>query len=75
MGGWIINTDKSRLVPQQSFEWLGIHYDLENYKIKNTDQLSILPFSNTGNCRSGLVHETQTYEHTGGRELDGGNSL
>ena len=37
--GWIINTDKSRLVPQQAFEWLGIHYDLENYKVKNTDQV------------------------------------
>ena len=37
--GWIINTEKSRLVPQQAFEWLGIHYDLRTYKVRNTHQV------------------------------------
>ena len=32
--GWIINTEKSRLVPSQVFEWLGVHFDLTNHTAK-----------------------------------------
>ena len=33
--GWIINTEKSRQVPQQAFEWLGLYYDLRSYTVRN----------------------------------------
>ena len=36
--GWIINMEKSRLIPSQTFEWLGIHYDLKQYRVQNTIQ-------------------------------------
>ena len=26
--GWILNTEKSRLIPAQEFTWLGVHFDL-----------------------------------------------
>ena len=29
--GWIINTEKSRLTPTQVFEWLGVHFNLNNH--------------------------------------------
>ena len=35
--GWIINMEKSRLEPQQVFEWLGIHYNLKKYEVRNTE--------------------------------------
>ena len=35
--GWIINREKSRLEPQQAFEWLGVHYNLKTYEVRNTD--------------------------------------
>ena len=34
--GWIINTEKSRLIPQQVFNWLGVHYNLLNHTVQNT---------------------------------------
>ena len=34
--GWIINTEKSRLTPQQAFEWLGIQYNLKSYRVQNS---------------------------------------
>ena len=34
--GWIINFEKSRLDPQQVFEWLGMQYDLDRFNIRNT---------------------------------------
>ena len=29
--GWILNTEKSRLLPAQVFEWLGVHFDLTTH--------------------------------------------
>ena len=34
--GWIINMEKSRITPQQSFEWLGIQYNLKTHRVSNT---------------------------------------
>ena len=36
--GWIINMEKSRLIPKQMFEWLGIQYDLKQYRVQNTNK-------------------------------------
>ena len=35
--GWILNLEKSRTEPQQVFEWLGVHYNLVDYTLKNTE--------------------------------------
>ena len=32
---WSINTEKSRMEPQQVFNWLGVHYNLVDYKVQN----------------------------------------
>ena len=35
--GWIVNMRKSRLHPSQSFQWLGLHWDLSLYHCNLTD--------------------------------------
>ena len=37
--GWIINMEKSRLVPQQAFEWLGVDYNLKSFTVRNTTRM------------------------------------
>ena len=39
--GWIINMEKSRLVPQQAFEWLGVDYELRSFTVKNTTRMCL----------------------------------
>ena len=36
--GWIVNMEKSRLTPQQDFEWLGIQYNLKTHRVTNTSK-------------------------------------
>ena len=37
--GWIINMEKSRIVPQQAFEWLGVEYNTRSYTVRNTTKM------------------------------------
>ena len=39
--GWIINLRKSRLTPAQSFQWLGLQWDLALYQASLTDQCQV----------------------------------
>ena len=36
--GWIINTEKSRLQPAQTFDWLGVHLDLVTHTVSATQR-------------------------------------
>ena len=36
--GWIINLQKSRTEPKQVFDWLGVHYNLIQHTVSNTQE-------------------------------------
>ena len=46
--GWIINTEKSRMIPQQVFNWLGVHYNLLNHTVQNTVETQSIPNTTEG---------------------------
>ena len=36
--GWIVNLEKSRTDPKQVFDWLGVHYNLVEHTVSNTQE-------------------------------------
>ena len=39
--GWILNEKKSRLQPEQVFEWLGVKFDLQNHTVQATQNKTV----------------------------------
>ena len=56
--GFLINFRKSRLIPQQSFDWLGLHWDLSAL------QIPLPPSKSEGDCQGSSESEASKNDDT-----------